>query len=180
MWGEQLHDLLSLENLHLHYAYFKSLDAGGIPAKITTTLIHLKVVKLEYLCFEEVNEIAVLLCLLRSSPNLEELEILVYKVDEYAEGQASNFLDVQEYSQLTLNQLRQVKLQNISVTRSEMEIIKLLLKKSSILEKMLIKQAPMKENIKNKVTEIGILKQVTRFHRPSPRAAVIYEDPIIS
>ncbi|CAA2994259.1 Hypothetical predicted protein [Olea europaea subsp. europaea] len=86
-----------------------------------------------------------------------------------------DFLKVQEYSDVLLNQLQEVKLESISVGVSEMTLIKLLLDKSLKLKRMVIRQEsgwyrPSIERVN------VILKEINKFRRASPSAKVIYEN----
>ncbi|KAL3501594.1 hypothetical protein ACH5RR_036043 [Cinchona calisaya] len=171
---EHFRSLPSLENLHLDHYFVKVFTAGGISYMMTTALIHLKVLKLDYISLEALNELSFVMRLIRSSPNLQEIDISV-NYDEILGGSSSS-LNVQDNSEVTLKQLREVKLKYISGTRNQMELIKLLLEKSPVLGKMFIK--PIPDDTCQKVMEIGILKQLTRFHRASPNAEIIYEDPV--
>jgi hypothetical protein len=52
------------------------LAAGVLPVKLPTPCIHLSFLSLS-INFDDLNEISAALCLLRSSPNLQKLEIFV-------------------------------------------------------------------------------------------------------
>ncbi|KAL7260869.1 hypothetical protein ACSBR1_006522 [Camellia fascicularis] len=83
------------------------------------------------------------------------------------------YLQAQDFTNLSLNQLRKVKMQHFSGFEPEMHFIKILLAHSTILKKMTI--------LANQGTSDGkgftILKELTRFPRASPKAEVIYLNP---
>ncbi|CAL5398229.1 unnamed protein product [Camellia sinensis] len=107
---------------------------GGVPKRLPTTLNNLKTLKL-FICFEEVNEISVILCLIRSSPNLEKITIMVRR-SETADviDHVLQLLEMQDWSDVSLNQLQVVELSNLSGTQSELKFIELLLAISAVLE----------------------------------------------
>ncbi|GMP58367.1 hypothetical protein CsSME_00022060 [Camellia sinensis var. sinensis] len=70
-----------IEFLLLEYHTIGYMSAGGVPKRLPTTLNNLKTLKLLSICFAEVNEISVILCLIRSSPNLEKITIVVRRCE---------------------------------------------------------------------------------------------------
>ncbi|CAK7327898.1 unnamed protein product [Dovyalis caffra] len=83
------------------------------------------------------------------------------------------YMRVQDFSDCSLNRLREVKMQLISGVQSELEFMKLLLAKSTMLEKLEI--LPTKENSTN--GGFQILRELIRFRRASAKAEIIYLDP---
>ncbi|CAL5338516.1 unnamed protein product [Camellia sinensis] len=139
--------------LEIDYYYVKNLAIGGAPKRLPITLNHLIYPVLSGICFRELDEACVLEAMVIDDPVLE-------------------LLDAQEWSDVSLNQLRRVHMYNISRTRSELEFIKLLLAKSPMLETMLIE--PDWEEVADK--GLRILKELTRFPRSSPKAEITYND----
>ncbi|CAL5338510.1 unnamed protein product [Camellia sinensis] len=126
---------------------------GGVPKRLPITLSHLKIIDLYAICFGEVNEV----CTHETTAIDHVLELL----------------EIQDWSDVSLNQLREVEIRNLSGTRFELEFIKLLLAKSPMLETMLIE--PDLEKVADK--GLRILKELTRFWRSSPKAKITYNDP---
>ncbi|KAI8021855.1 F-box/FBD/LRR-repeat protein [Camellia lanceoleosa] len=77
-------------------------------------------------------------------------------------------LVAQDWSDVSLNQLRRVEIYNISGTRTELEFIKLLLAKSPMLETMLIELDW--EEVADK--GLRILNELTIVPRSSPKAKI--------
>ncbi|XP_060215832.1 uncharacterized protein LOC132642822 [Lycium barbarum] len=98
------------------------------------------------------------LCLIRSSPNLEEIEI----EDVVDEIRAS-------FSDITFNQLRKVEFYDVLGAEAEMQLIKVLLAKSPALVRMVIRPCEM-ENKKS----LKVLAEITKFQRASSKAQVVY------
>ncbi|MCE2055106.1 hypothetical protein HAX54_041991 [Datura stramonium] len=116
------------------------------------------------------HEVCCMLCLIRSSPNLEEIEIKAFN-DEEEDLCAQEFLEAQYYADIKLDRLRKIKLKQISGKMPEMKLIKLLLAKSPMLETMLIE--PCTKHISTQIL-IDMMKQVAKYERASPRAEVIF------
>ncbi|XP_022855786.1 F-box/FBD/LRR-repeat protein At1g13570-like [Olea europaea var. sylvestris] len=102
-------------------------------------LIHLKILKLLHIYLDSEEEFSCVLRLIRRSPNLEKMKISVIMDWEGSDAShVSDFLNVQYYSDVLLNQLQEVRLESISGTVSEMTLIMLLLEKSPKLKRMVI------------------------------------------
>lgn len=162
-----------IDFLRLDYFYIQYMAAGGVPKRLPTTLKRLKTLRLTEICFGELDEILVMLCLIRSSPNLRKMTIRVHYNESVAIDSVLELLEMQEWSDVTLNRLRQVEMRSLSGSRPELEFIKLLFAKSPVLETMLIEP--------NSVVAVdrglGILKEASRFQRLSPRAEIKFENP---
>ncbi|CAL5399119.1 unnamed protein product [Camellia sinensis] len=129
------------------------MAAGGVPKRLPITLSHLEIIDLYAICFGEVNE-----------ASTHETSAIDHVLE---------LLEIQDWSDVSLNRLREVEIRNISGTRFELEFIKLLLAKSHMLETMLIE--PDLEKVADK--GFRILKKLTRFRRSSPKAKITYNDP---
>ncbi|GMP58366.1 hypothetical protein CsSME_00022059 [Camellia sinensis var. sinensis] len=145
---------------------------GGVPKRLPNSLNNLKTLKLFFVCFEEVNEISVILCLIRSSPNLEKITIVAPSTETAVViDPVLELLEIKDWSGVSLNQLQVVQLGGLYGTRSELKFIKLLLAISPVLETMFI------QTDSEKVVDEGlrILNEVTQFPRLSPQAEIKFE-----
>lgn len=101
-----------------------------VPRRLSVALNYLK-----RLCasLDGLDDLSCALCLLRSSPYLQHLEVKVSmdELDDEVEVSAS-------FSVVTLNHLRTVEIEGITGTILDMQLIKLLLAKSPMLVRMLI------------------------------------------
>ncbi|KAK4715830.1 hypothetical protein R3W88_014168 [Solanum pinnatisectum] len=119
-----------------------------------------------------VESISCVFCLLRSSPNLHEIEINeVVKVDETIRH-TDELLDylseaVNEVSE-ALRMIRTVRLRKFKGTSTEMYLIKVMLAHSPKLERMIIEQYK-----KSNVT-YQHLKKLVSYRRASPNAKIKY------
>ncbi|XP_058193493.1 F-box/FBD/LRR-repeat protein At1g13570-like isoform X1 [Rhododendron vialii] len=154
-----------IESLGLDFCYVKGIAAYGVPTTLPTTLNNLKNIELYEICFGERDDISVLICLIRSSPNLEEVTIHAFTGATSASPTVLDFSEVHGCSDVSVNQLRRVDMKNISGTKPELEFIKLLLAKSPMLDTMLIEL-----NSESVADELRIVKELTRLRRASPQA----------
>ncbi|PKI43764.1 hypothetical protein CRG98_035870, partial [Punica granatum] len=68
------------------------------------------------------------------------------------------------------SQLRLVKIYGVSGIKTELEFIRFVLLASPVLEKMIIKPAPVNEGME-------MVKELLRFRRASVQAEIVYVDP---
>ena len=83
------------------------------------------------------------------------------------------YMKAQDFSDMSLNKLQEVKMLSFSGSKPEMEFVKLLLDKSPLLKTMHIH--PKRGDT---LTGFRILKEVTRFRRASSTAEIIYLDTV--
>ncbi|KAJ8526289.1 hypothetical protein K7X08_028766 [Anisodus acutangulus] len=112
------------------------------------------------------------LCLIRSFPYLEYLEIQVYSEAE-DDDRILESLELEHFSDVTFNHLREVKLVCFGGTTPELQLIKLLLAKSPVLVKMLIDTCDLDDEPLE--TRLKIFAEVSSFLRALPEAEVVYD-----
>ncbi|CAH9147557.1 unnamed protein product [Cuscuta epithymum] len=118
------------------------------------------------------GEMASVLFIVRMSPNLQDIIIHLYNIVGTADQKPSpKSLDVEENSDVKLNQLRSVQFSGFTGTRNQMVLAKLLLTKSPRLNKMVIKPNTKQCNAKR---GFSILKELIRLPRPSAAAEIIF------
>ncbi|KAH0727159.1 hypothetical protein KY284_003024 [Solanum tuberosum] len=145
---------------------------GEVPTKPPSALKCLKRLYLSELCFDELVKVAWALCLLRSSPYLEELEIkgpgdLSGELIDYVPWWTVDEIPA-SFSDVTYNYLRTVKIKGLVGAGVGMQLIKVLLAKSPVLLRMVID--PYVEGDHS----LEILAKITKYQRASPQAEVIY------
>ncbi|XP_028093343.1 F-box/FBD/LRR-repeat protein At1g13570-like [Camellia sinensis] len=147
----------NLDSLEINAPNLRFLCCG-VPKRLPNSLNNLKTLKLFFVCFEEVNEISVILCLIRSSPNLEKITVVAPSTETVVViYPVLELLEIKDWSGVSLNQLQVVQLGGLYGTRSELKFIKLLLAISPVLETMFI------QTDSEKVVDEGlrILNEVT-------------------
>ncbi|XP_058194710.1 F-box/FBD/LRR-repeat protein At1g13570-like isoform X2 [Rhododendron vialii] len=122
------------------------------------------------------GEISSSVVLLGSVPVIEFLELDFCIVKAFPGPTSAiravlDFSEVHGCSDVSLNQLRKVDMNNVSGTKPELEFIELLLAKSPMLEVMLIEL-----NAQNIADHLRIVKELTGFRRASPQAEMKFVD----
>ncbi|XP_059307224.1 F-box/FBD/LRR-repeat protein At1g13570-like [Lycium ferocissimum] len=151
----------ALEHLHLEYGSAQFLVAEA-PTRLSSALNYLKHL---YVSLDELNDLSCALCLIRSSPCLQDLEVEVSmeESDDKVDEVSASFSDV------GLNQVKTVKIAGIIGTKLEMELIKLLLAKSPMLVRMIIQPDQL---LVDKEKGVKILAELSTFQRASRKAEV--------
>ncbi|XP_076940903.1 F-box/FBD/LRR-repeat protein At1g13570-like [Bidens hawaiensis] len=156
--------------------YMKYLSAGGMPHTLPTSLVHLKVLDLS-VCLMDRNEISATLCIIRSSPMLENIVLSMDdKANFHVQQTPNNFLDPQNHPDLNLDHLEILEISMIySMSALVMEFVKLIMGKSPVLKKVQIR-------FDYRVSVDAELKMLRgmlllSFPRASPSAKLIIEHP---
>ncbi|CAH9098869.1 unnamed protein product [Cuscuta epithymum] len=115
---------------------------------------------------------AFVLFLLRIAPNLQDITIYLDDSHDAVSSQSPSLhsLDIEEYSDVKLDKLRMVMLREFAGAKNQLRLAKLLLIKSPVLKKMIIKANTKVCTEK----QLLILKELVRFPRPSPMAEIHY------
>ncbi|XP_049405437.1 F-box/FBD/LRR-repeat protein At1g13570-like [Solanum stenotomum] len=160
----------ALEHLHLDCGSLPVLavGSGDIAAKLSSPLNCLKCLCLSNICLDELVELSPALCLIRSSPYLQDIQIKLCRNDVVNEIPSS-------FSDVTLNHLRSVKFEVITGKKTEMELVKLLLAKSPMLVRMLIQPDRVNGSAE---TRLKVVTELTKFPRASPKAEVYYNSGV--
>ncbi|KAI3423460.1 F-box domain-containing protein [Psidium guajava] len=152
-------------------AYFaKYLSVGDDPGPLPITFDHLKIIELFEVSFEDMKEVLVLLRMITSSPNLEELCISAGACTSPAE--APDSLDIWERecpADWTFKQLKVVMMTEVDGMPHEMELLKFLLGSSPVLKTMTISPSTY-----FKRDRMDMLVELLRFRRASSEAEIIF------
>ncbi|EEF47655.1 hypothetical protein RCOM_1465130 [Ricinus communis] len=162
--------LPSIEYLHVDYYLLMILAAGDIPERFLTPFNLLKTLILREISLDEVAEFSLALCLIKSSPHLQKLEISVDECPNINSDGAVEFLAVQNRSDISLDKVQEVEMLDLTGRGLQMGFVKLLLAKSPMLERMHVH--PLQGISTNE--ELRLLTEITRFCWPSAVAEIIY------
>lgn len=168
-----------IEDLEVYAYFLEFLVAGKIPTKLPITLAHLKFLHLAALCFDKVDMISCALCLIRSSPNLEDLVIVATTIADALMEPSVKFLKGQDKTNCCLNRLRTLEMVLFSGVEPEVEFIKYLLAHATVLETVTIKHF-----LKNKIpvepdfidVDLTMLNELMLLSRASTKVEFIYAD----
>ncbi|XP_019234275.1 PREDICTED: F-box/FBD/LRR-repeat protein At1g13570-like [Nicotiana attenuata] len=162
----------ALEHLSWSNYNFQVDDAGPaevIPTRLPSALNSLKRLYLSWITLGEFFEFSFALCLIRSSPYIEEIEIegCVDVDGEYYEPVPRDAVDEipASFSDMTFYHLRTVKIKSLAGADAEMQLIKVLLAKSPMLVRMVIEPYELEESLK---------AEITKFQRASSKAEIVY------
>ncbi|XP_008798803.2 F-box/FBD/LRR-repeat protein At1g13570-like isoform X1 [Phoenix dactylifera] len=156
-----------IENLSLRHNMLELLAGDSLLDRLPT-YSYLKKLYLTCVNFEDTKHIAILRCLFRSAPVLEELTIEADSVD--SSNPAASFWEGKECADFRFNHLRYLTVTEILGVGPEMELIEFVLANSPVLETLFIR-------LDNDVCdEVKIYKQIMRFRRASTRAEIINLD----
>ncbi|KAL7219809.1 hypothetical protein ACSBR2_012802 [Camellia fascicularis] len=166
-----LGDLPRIAELNLDGFFIKILAAGGVPHRLPNTANLLKVLALHNFRFNDLDHISCALFLIRSCPNLTKLQIWTCIIMERNhEELVLNRLEAPNCMDRMLDKLQSVKISYVMGLKPELLFIKLLLARSPVLETIFIQHSAEVDFEKG----FSISKELARFPRVSPKAAIIY------
>ncbi|KAK3031792.1 hypothetical protein RJ639_036944 [Escallonia herrerae] len=120
------------------------------------------------------DEVPSLLCIIRSSPYLQNLEISVYHSDIILAVEPELSLWEED---CMLFYLQTVKLISMLGLRAEMKLIEFLLACSPSLKKMSIERKEVPAAYTAALSGYKLIKRLVMFDRASPHAEITYSDP---
>ncbi|XP_004292704.1 PREDICTED: F-box/FBD/LRR-repeat protein At1g13570-like [Fragaria vesca subsp. vesca] len=147
-------DLPRLQRLQINWNFFKYLLAGGA---LLDKLPNKPCLHLKYLCLDDLEDISTALCLIRSSPALERLEISA----------------IHDY-RWSFTQLRHVKITGFSCVEADLNFISFLLLSSPMLETMTVDARHYQLDVD--IEPLDLAKKLLRLKRASTNLEVIYLD----
>ncbi|CAN0872813.1 F-box/FBD/LRR-repeat protein At1g13570, partial [Linum grandiflorum] len=161
-------NLPHIRRLEVQSYFLKYLAMGNVPARLPNPCVDLNYLSIR-INFNDMDESAAALCLLKSSPNLQEVEMLARPEEQSSVGTGSSCWEDEQWKNL-FAQLRFVKMVGISGVRGELDCINFVLSNSPMLEKMTIKPSSVDGGWE-------LMKELLRFRRASVLAEIVYVDP---
>ncbi|KAF7133499.1 hypothetical protein RHSIM_Rhsim09G0117200 [Rhododendron simsii] len=136
---EFLTSLPKVTRLSLNGDFLRFLAGDTLPQQLPTTVVEgLKYLELNSLDFANFDEVSCALCLIRSTPNLKQLEIQARTTREDTLAPKWGYMEVEAPFGCNLDGLRVVKMKLIRGFKPELELVQFLLANSPFLEKMSI------------------------------------------
>ncbi|CAN1163778.1 F-box/FBD/LRR-repeat protein At1g13570 [Linum perenne] len=161
-------NLPHIRRLEVQSYFLKYLAMGNVPTRLPNPCVDLNYLSIR-INFNDMDESAAALCLLKSSPNLQEVEMLARPEEQCSVGTGSSSWEDEQGKKL-FPQLRFVKIVSICGARAELDCINFLLSNSPRLEKMTIKPSSVDGGLE-------FLKELLRFRRASELAEIDCIDP---
>ncbi|XP_019149820.1 PREDICTED: F-box/FBD/LRR-repeat protein At1g13570 [Ipomoea nil] len=156
-----------IEHLTGHIYFTKYLSIGNDEGSNPMIYNHLKVLELYQVSFEDMKEIYVVLRMILSSPNLEQLLISGSTITASTDIHDLEFWEKGLPADCTFHKLKVVKISDFSAVLHEMAFIKFLLLNSPVLESMTI--APSFCIMDGK---LKMLIELLSYRRASPLATI--------
>ncbi|CAN1126796.1 F-box/FBD/LRR-repeat protein At1g13570 [Linum perenne] len=157
-----------IRRLEIQSYFLKYLALGIVPTRLPQPCVDLTYLSIR-INFNDVDESAAALCVLRSSPKLQELEMLARPEEQSGAGTMTSSWEYDHWTDVFL-QLRVVRFVGFCGAKAELDCIKYMLSNSPTLERMTIKPASVDG-------EYDLLKELLRFRRKSELAEMVYIDP---
>ncbi|XP_004239431.1 F-box/FBD/LRR-repeat protein At1g13570-like [Solanum lycopersicum] len=163
---------------HLEYLVLNghSLKVLAVAAGEVTTRLPFDLNSLKQLCLDEIylRELDVVSSAVFLIKSFQHLQILEIQVEDYDNDMSAlQCLELEAFSDVKFNHLRKFELSCFTGSDREMQLIKLLLAKSPVLENMRIHPLPDYDNASEKLkNEIPVL--LNTLQRASPQVEVVY------
>ncbi|KAJ4952483.1 hypothetical protein NE237_029315 [Protea cynaroides] len=164
--------VLGIQVLVMHGWFLQSLVIGDVPRRLPSTYDHLKSISF-VLNVKDMKAILIAICLLDSSPNLREIEIMFWSGRKSAVVPAMDLQEAKDQLECTFNKLRVVNISELSGMEIELEVVKFILANSPMLEIMIINHAIIGIGIGN---VLALVKKLLGFKRASPQAEIMCFD----
>ncbi|CAN0841509.1 F-box/FBD/LRR-repeat protein At1g13570 [Linum grandiflorum] len=177
--------LPALEKLHIGFEFLLFLSEGDVPYQLPATLHNLKVLDAPRISLGRSPEVQVLLCLIRSSPNLQKLTIEhdhdTYHPNSKHIDSLQKLLEPQDgLGVCCLQRLQEFRLENSRGTRVEMDLVRFVLATAPKLKRVFIKRMAdvdsdtMVEFVVEVLRYEKISKDVKFIYVPTKRAVSLY------
>ncbi|KAL9225812.1 hypothetical protein vseg_001694 [Gypsophila vaccaria] len=162
--------LRKIKYLKLGGYIFDLFAAENLPRKLSPELDRLNKIVASSIDLSRVKEVQCLLCLIRSSPNLQELEITAFRETD-VDGESSLLSETQVYEDCSLQHLRSVRIIEFMGAKAELKFIEFLLRCSPVLEIVSVQTVADL----HKDAKLEALTELTRYCRASPKAQLVFE-----
>ncbi|KAF5797348.1 putative leucine-rich repeat domain superfamily, F-box-like domain superfamily [Helianthus annuus] len=139
-----------IEYLYVVFSFVEDFLRWRHPKELPTALVHLKYLCIHDLSFSHIYGLPFLALLIRSSPNLEKLKLVMY--DEDLEEYEMGSFTLEDYSDITLEHLNELEIIRFSDAENELDFVKLIMAKSPVLKEVWI--SPCYDFDKDKESEI--------------------------
>ncbi|KAL3333115.1 hypothetical protein AABB24_033272 [Solanum stoloniferum] len=168
----------ALEDLSLNFlnSEFVAEEGYKVPTRLPFNLNNVRRFDLPDILLVESYKLSYVLCLIRSFPYLEYLEMQVCDEDDSDTDEESTeeSLEPETLSDLTFNHLGEVQLGSFIGRTSEMQLVKHLFANSPVLEILVINRQFLDEELLD--TREEIFTEISNFPRASPKAEIVYKD----
>ncbi|KAK9705333.1 hypothetical protein RND81_07G049100 [Saponaria officinalis] len=162
--------LRKIKYLKLGGYIFDLFSSENFPRKLSPGLDHLNKIVAFSIDLGRVKEVHCLLCLIRSSPNLQELKITAFRETD-VDGEPLLQSETQVYDDCFLQHLWSVRIIEFMGAKAELKFMEFLLRCSPVLEIMSVQPAADLHGD----AKLEALTELTQYCRASPKARVFLE-----
>ncbi|KAI7742919.1 hypothetical protein M8C21_008724, partial [Ambrosia artemisiifolia] len=125
-----------IEYLRVVLFIVECFDPEILPKELPITLmVHLKHLRVDSFCFSHKYGLPLLVPLIRNSPNLEKLKLVMEDIDWPDEDDIGSF-KLEDYSDIMFEHLNEFESIHFSDAENELDFVKLILAKSPMLKKL--------------------------------------------
>ncbi|GJT74353.1 F-box/FBD/LRR-repeat protein [Tanacetum coccineum] len=117
---------------------FRDIAMHEVPRELSTTLIHLKYLRIDGVYFTSEAELSVLALLIKSSPNLEKLKARVWDDSNFEMSKRRDNFRVEDYSDIMLERLIELEITSFINAKNQLDFVRLILARSPVLKKVRI------------------------------------------
>ncbi|KAK1355603.1 FBD domain-containing protein [Heracleum sosnowskyi] len=159
-----LGSLPKIEKFCIAMEFMQYLAAGRSPKTLSKSLPYLKILNISDILFNKSSEVSCLLCLIRSAPNLCNLNI---SAEYFVEGDLKKYRII-DSKDCTMDHLEIVTFRNFKGLRAELELVKFLLARSPLLKTMFINYSGTLE----KDAALMMFKEMLKYSKASSTAQI--------
>ncbi|GKC75964.1 F-box/FBD/LRR-repeat protein-like protein [Tanacetum coccineum] len=105
---------------------FRDIAIHKVPRELSTTLIHLKYLRIDGVYFFSKTELSVLALLIKSSPNLEKLKARVWDHSNLEMSKRRDYFRVEDYSDIMLERLNELEITSFINAKNQLDFVRLL------------------------------------------------------
>lgn len=127
-----------IENLSILLASVECFGEDGIPQELPNALVHMRYLYIGEICFIHKYGLPILALLMRSSPKLEKLKLKILDDSWVEKSDRSDHVTPEDYSDIWLEHLKELEIENMIYRETELDFVKLVLAKSPVLKKVRI------------------------------------------
>ncbi|KAK9945815.1 hypothetical protein M0R45_011312 [Rubus argutus] len=126
-----------IQRLSIRGDFTKYLATSALLEKLPKPCLHLQFLTIS-ICFNDVEDILTILCLLGSSPALEEVEIWAHRGRHYqtVAGKVNSWVDGKNNQSCSFTRLQHVKIHSFPAVEAALDFVKFLVLNSPALETM--------------------------------------------
>ncbi|KAJ0428596.1 putative FBD domain, F-box-like domain superfamily protein [Helianthus annuus] len=163
-----------IEHLSIWGYTIPSFVHASVPEVPPASLIHLKYIYIDFMCFVDGYGLPFLADLIKCSPNLEKIQLRIRGYEDGDETEPDKLeeqsLILEEYSDVWLEHLKELEIKLFGNRKPELEFMKFILARSPNLKKV-----ELRILMYDKKEELEMTKTLLRTPRASPVEIIVHD-----